>query len=460
MNLYIPNKPTIILLGDIMLDHNIEGNSTKIANESPIPVVHCKNDYYNIGGCGNVLLNMVALGAKDVYLFSKIGDDSNGKKVTSLLPNIINNMIIDPDYTTTTKNRIYSDNKLLCRYDNETIKYTTIEEENKIIEQIETILSSTLINSVVFSDYNKGFLTKSLCQKIINLCNRYNVYTIVDPKQDYTKYINCTVIKPNRSETKHIFNIDIDKGLIEGHQQLHKMIQCKTSVITLSGDGISAYDSNIHTCSTESKEVIDVTGAGDIVCSVLGVLYPYLDIDMVIKIANYVATISVSHIGVYTITEMDILHMYKYIHNTKKISLEYFPKSIPINIVFTNGCFDVLHAAHIELFKFCRNIGNIVVVGLNSDHSIKRLKGDKRPIYKLEDRIHMLEAIEYIDYIIPFEEDTPIELMKYIQPTIIVKGGDYTKDSIIGKEYAKEVIIFNYIEGKSTTNTIHKMNQI
>ena len=204
----------------------------------------------------------------------------------------------------------------------------------------------------------------------------------------------------------------------------------------------------------ESEEIIDVTGAGDIVCSVFGVLYSQIDdIELIIKIANHLATISISHLGVYVISDKDILDTYQHIHKTKVIELQYFPK-INKKIVFTNGCFDLIHSAHIELFKFCRSLGDIVVVGLNSDESIKRLKGESRPIYKLEDRIKILEAIEYIDYIIPFEEDTPIKLIETIKPDILVKGGDYTKDNIIGKEYVKEIMIFNYIDGKSTTNTI------
>jgi len=456
MNLYTTCRPNILLLGDIMIDHNIEGKCNKIANEYPIPVVNISNEYNNLGGCGNVLLNLFALGAKNVYIFSRIGLDDNGKKIRDMLPeNTINHILVDSDYITITKNRIYSDSKLICRYDNEIIKYTTAEEEDNIIENIKQIIKN--IDSVVFSDYNKGFLTKSLCQRIINLCNELNICTIVDPKNDYSKYINCTVIKPNKIETKQLFNIDLNiTGLENGHKILQNLLNCKTSIITLSGDGITAYNNRLYKCSEYTKEIIDVTGAGDIVCSVLGVFYKYLDIELIIKIANHLATISISHIGSYIIKESDLLDTYKYINKTKHIyhfNSEYFPNK---KIIFTNGCFDVIHSAHIELFKFCRSLGDIVIVGLNSNDSIKRLKGKTRPIYDLEDRIKILESIEYIDYIVSFEEDTPIDLIKQIRPHILVKGGDYTKDNIIGKEYA-EVVIFNYIKEKSTTNTINDL---
>ena len=463
MNVYIQDAiPRIILLGDIMLDHNIQGTSRRIANEAPIPVINCEKESYSIGGCGNVLANLFALGAKKVFLFSSIGADKYGTQLLSLLPADTENYItVDSNTITTTKHRVYSDKKLMCRYDNESYKEITLAQEDHILENITNILETQSITSVVFSDYKKGFLTKSLCQRVIALCNQKAVPTIVDPKQNH--YINCTVIKPNRMETKNIFGIDLTT-MEEGHRLLHEKTGCTTSVITLSEDGISAYSqSNLHCYKEEVKEIIDVTGAGDVVCSVLGVYYPFIkDIDLLIKIASHLASISISHIGVYTITQHDLLQTYRAIHHTKQIQLRHqLPHLLEslrsINsIIFTNGCFDILHSAHLELFKFCKNIGGIVVVGLNSDNSIRNLKGPTRPIFKLEDRIKMLEALEYVDFIIPFEEDTPLELLKVLKPHYLVKGGDYTKESIIGKEYANEVLIFDYINGKSTTNTIQR----
>jgi D-beta-D-heptose 7-phosphate kinase/D-beta-D-heptose 1-phosphate adenosyltransferase len=164
-------KPDIILLGDIMLDHNLKGQCNKIANEGPIPVINIQNEVYGIGGCGNVLLNMCALGAKKIHLFSRIGNDTNGTKISSLLPsNIINNMIVDNTFTTITKTRIYSDNKIVARYDKENIFSITYSQEEEIVKKIKETLDNNKISSVVFSDYNKGFLTRSLCQNIISLC--------------------------------------------------------------------------------------------------------------------------------------------------------------------------------------------------------------------------------------------------------------------------------------------------
>jgi D-beta-D-heptose 7-phosphate kinase/D-beta-D-heptose 1-phosphate adenosyltransferase len=464
-SVYIPHvEPRIALFGDIMLDYNIEGNSYKIANEGPVPIIHANNEQYNIGGCGNVLMNLFALGSKDVFLFSRIGKDDHGSRLTMLLPPHTHNcMIYDPSLPTITKHRIYSDKKLVARYDVEQIQSITHEQEEQIVEQFATLVTTSGLTSVIFSDYNKGFLTKSLCQRIIQLCIDAGIPTIVDPKIDYTKYIGCTVIKPNRAETKRIFKLDVDSLPLHAcHTALHELVRCTCSVITLSGDGISAYeDGKDYRISETTKDVIDVTGAGDIVCAVLGAYYPYIhNRQHLISIANHLASISVSHLGVYHITEHDLIQTYQFVHETKQISMDIVAKLQHKLIVFTNGCFDILHSAHIELFRFCKSLGGTVIVGLNSDESIKRLKGPHRPIYTLEDRIKILNAISYIDYIIPFEEDTPLELIRHIRPTYLVKGGDYTKENVVGKEYANEVVIFDYIPNRSTTAAIRKMHNV
>jgi D-beta-D-heptose 7-phosphate kinase/D-beta-D-heptose 1-phosphate adenosyltransferase len=458
----LDNIPQVAVFGDIMLDYNIEGVCNKIANEGPIPVVNIKDETYSIGGCGNVVKNVLALGAKKVFIFSRVGDDEYKNKLFNLLPeDAENHMIIDPHFKTICKNRIYSDKKLVARYDRENIYDLRLEQEYEIVENFKTLLKENRITSVILSDYNKGFLTKTLCQNIISLCNRYNIPTIVDPKVDYNKFIGCTVIKPNKAETNKIFKLNLD---ISSKEECHKCIQtllnCQLSVITLSSDGISAFkDDKYYSVSENKKEVIDVTGAGDIVCAVLGTYYPFItDIELLIKIANHLASISISHLGVYTVTNIDLIDTYKYIHKSKEISLDTLIKLQLKNTVFTNGCFDILHSAHIELFKFCKSKGDMVIVGLNSDNSIKRLKGSTRPINSVNERIKMLNAIDYIDFIVVFDEDTPLKLIQQIQPDYLIKGGDYTVENIVGREYSKNTLIFNYINGFSTTNIINKIN--
>lgn len=464
MSLYIPDKkPTVVVLGDMMLDHSIYGTSHKIANEGPIPVVHYQRESYHLGGCGNVTQNLLALGCEHVIVFSRTGKDDAARTIQSVFHHLhgtVDYMLIDPLFTTIVKHRVYSDQKLVCRYDEESPRPLTESQENYIIEQLKYVFSVHFIDSVIFSDYNKGFLTPRLCQLVISMCKKKNIPVIVDPKQSTQKYIGCTVIKPNRHETMHLVGVDPEVDLEGAHRALHAATQCENSIITLAEKGISGYGKNsIYRYSNDVCEVIDVTGAGDIVTAVFGAYYSFLDTSTLLRLASYLATLSVQHIGVYTIQPFDLVRSYRSLHRTKCVPLEWLvPALHGKTVLFTNGCFDLLHAAHMKLFQFCRSKGEqvVIVVGVNSDASIRRLKGPTRPVYSLTDRITLLEGIDAIDFIVPFEEDTPLTLIRELHPTYLVKGGDYHIEDIIGREYAKEVILYPYQEGTSTTTTIAK----
>jgi D-beta-D-heptose 7-phosphate kinase/D-beta-D-heptose 1-phosphate adenosyltransferase len=230
----------------------------------------------------------------------------------------------------------------------------------------------------------------------------------------------------------------------------------------LGKDGISFYDNkNLFTTSYESNEVIDVTGAGDIVGAIISSFYNKVDIQSSLKLATYLGTLSVKKIGTYEISHNDILLAYKWIKNKEfNQDILYHLKNSNNKIVFTNGCFDVLHIGHISYLEEAKKLGHILILGLNSDDSIKRLKGNNRPINNLNDRITFLNKLDFIDFIIPFNEDTPLEIIKLIQPDILVKGGDYAIDSIVGREFAKETIILPFVDGKSSTNIINKLNNL
>jgi D-beta-D-heptose 7-phosphate kinase/D-beta-D-heptose 1-phosphate adenosyltransferase len=446
----------ILVIGDIMIDKYIYTNITKIANESPIPVFKYYNTKNILGGAGNVLENM-KLFQNNLFLISVVGEDDNKHIVENLTNKFLTNLIIDPTRKTTIKTRIISDNKILFRYDTENTHQINSDIENKIISVFDDILPS--LDIVVFSDYNKGVLTEKICKHIIKKCNQNNKITIGDLKYNFKYYRNITLTKPNFSEAKHFTKKDL---VIDMHNTIIDEINCKYSIITLGKDGISLFDNtNVHTISYESNEVIDVTGAGDIVTAVLGSFYNKIDIKLILKLATYLGTISVKKIGTYEISHNDILSAYKWIKQ-KEFSSEilFHLKNGKNKIVFTNGCFDVLHIGHLSYLEEAKKLGDILILGLNSDNSIKRLKGDKRPINNLNDRITFLNKLDFIDFIIPFDEDTPIDIIKLIKPDVLVKGGDYTIDSIVGREFAKETIILPFVDGKSSTNIINKLNNL
>ena len=458
------HKPTILIFGDLMLDHQINGTIDKLANEAPIPVLHQTSEIYSLGGCGNVLLNLHSLQCKALYLFSSIGCDQYGAKIKEIIsryPTIQSELYESSDITTIVKTRGFCDRKMIFRYDIEQPKSLLSKIVRSIVEKVKLILATTQVDSIVFSDYNKGFLTKELCQEIIKLADTHSIFTCVDPKKDYTKYIGCTLIKPNRNEISTLFNKTVDiNHIIDTHTLIKKLVGCQTSLITLAEKGMSMLTSSDELLyqSTESNDVIDVTGAGDVVTSVISYYYSQISNKQdLLKLATFLGSKSVQHSGTYQINSKDLMDAYSFIKKDKLISVT---ELISFNqpIVFTNGCFDILHKGHLELFEYCNGlclIGQKLVVAINSDESIKRLKGSERPINSLESRISMLSALKWIDWILVFNEDTPYEVLQQLKPSILVKGGDYIVETIIGKEFCSQVKIFSTVGTYSTTNIIN-----
>jgi D-beta-D-heptose 7-phosphate kinase/D-beta-D-heptose 1-phosphate adenosyltransferase len=463
----IREPKNIIVFGDIMLDFTVIGKVNKLANEAPIPVLLKETEMVSLGGCGNVLQNLYSLGAKKVFLFSMCGKDPDSEKLESCLNDLHIEYYLEKteNKKTTSKHRYFCENKLLFRYDNEDYYTLNREQEENILNKFNCILENNSIDCILFSDYNKGYLTNSLCQSIIQIANDKKIFTCVDPKKDYIKYKNCSLIKPNRNEVEQMFGIVFSiNTLPDVHMKIKELVNCKNTVITLGHEGISgSFDNNEYFYwKYDSKEVIDVTGAGDIVNSVLSYYYPWTeDKKFCLKLASFLATQSVQHMGSYKLQSTDLVLADKVLNKRKIIMVENL-KKLQCPIVFTNGCFDIVHEGHISLLKYCRDIaGNThqVVLGLNSDASIKRLKGVSRPIFNLSSRLALLNSIEYIDWIVIFEEDTPENILKEIRPDILVKGGDYTIQSIIGKEYCNQIKVFPFEYDISSTQIIDKIKQ-
>jgi len=452
---------SIIVIGDIMIDINYKSNVTRNAPEADIPIYNILEVDYKLGGASNVANNLNNLD-KNTILLSVVGNDQYGEKIKSLLDEkcINNKLFIDNNRKTTQKHRIFFDDKLRVRYDIE----DTNDISNIIEDQIiEFIAQKSDIIAIIISDYDKGILTQNLCQTIINYSNKNNIPTFVDPKlKNYMKYKGCFLFKPNQNEAETISGEkNIDKIL----HFIKDKLECKNILLTRGKEGMIL--NNIYNKIEHDSiiNLVDVTGAGDIVISVL--VYMYLknkNLNEATKISNYIGGKSVGIIGNYNVTINDIDEYYENCKNIidNKIIYDYEIEKIKListkhNIVFTNGCFDILHSAHVELLKFSKNQGDILVVGLNSDESIKRLKGSERPINDINERSKILSLFDFIDYIIIFSDDTPLEIIKLISPNKLVKGGDYNINNIVGKEYTKEVILFNLIENKSSTNVIKKI---
>ena len=454
----------VLVIGDIMIDINSNSEITRIAPESNIPIYNILDVTNILGGASNVAVNLKNLGV-NLEVVSVIGDDIYGNKIQDLFVSkqIKHKLFIDKERKTTQKNRIFVKNTLNVRYDIESTHDISSDIENEVINYV---ITKNNIDAIIISDYDKGVVTERLSQTIISYANKNNIPTFVDPKiKNYIKYKGCFLLKPNQNEAEKISG---EKNISKILHFIKDKIECSNILLTRGKEGMIL--NNIYNKIEHSSiiNLVDVTGAGDIVLSVL--VYVFLkdkNLLKACKIANYIGGKSVGVIGNYTVSPNDIDEYYGFGMDSEnsKILYDYEVEKIRQisknpNLVFTNGCFDILHSAHIELLKFSKNLGEILVVGLNSDDSIKRLKGETRPINDINERSKILSLFDFIDYVIIFSEDTPLDIIKLLEPDILVKGSDYNKDNIIGKEYVKKIVLFDFIQNKSSTRVINRIKNI
>jgi len=438
-----------------MLDHYIWGICNRISPEASAMVVDFDLESYSLGGCANVAHNLISLGVKP-KLIGVVGDDKCGKKIISLCKkhNISNkHILIDKNRKTTKKTRVLASNQHILRIDSEDTKNLSLKLEKMIINKVKKYIND--VDLVILSDYNKGVLSHNLTKSIIKISNKNNKKVIVDPKgDDFLKYKNSYLITPNKSEASKSTNIIIknNQDLEKVAKSLKENLNLKYSIITLSKEGIAYYSENINIVKTIQKEVCDVSGAGDVVLSIISLcLINDMSMQKTIEMANYGASKTVDKIGNITLSIDELFDKSSKISTIKDINKISKSK----NIVFTNGCFDLIHSGHIDFLKEAKSLGDILIIGLNSDKSVRKLKGDKRPIIKEEERIKMLSSFYFVDYIVVFDELTPYELIKRIRPNTLVKGGDYKVKDIIGNDIVKNTISLKFYDNKSSSKLIN-----
>lgn len=504
-------KPSILVIGDLILDHYIWGQCERISPEAPVQVIEVAKETLNLGGACNVANNLIALEC-EVFICGMVGKDEAGTKLKETLESLhihTQGIYYNLNRPTTQKSRIIAAHQQVIRVDREDKSPISQEGEEFILNFAKTLIESHKIDCIILSDYQKGVLSENLTQNLIKIAKDSKLKILIDPKgKDYSKYKGATLLTPNKKEAKEATGIQIldDSTLLLALQNLKKSCNLEYSLITLSEDGIGILDDKLHKLPTIAKEVFDVTGAGDTVIAALAfMLAQNEDILSSIQFANAAAAVVVGKIGSAVATKQEIFAYLQDNHLLDTLSLEFFkvfkenpntrflphlqrisqkqkpiaPSSKLINqntfssfleflgtlkqqdfkIVFTNGCFDILHFGHISYLNQARALGDLLIVGLNSDNSIKRLKGKDRPINSQEDRAALLCALECVDFVIIFDEDTPLELIKAIQPHFLAKGADYQGKEVVGSEFAKKLCLIDFVEGKSTTNTIQKIKK-
>lgn len=468
----IPKDKMCLVVGDIILDKYLVGEVNRISPEAPVPIVSIKSRKNVLGGAANVAANISGYGA-NVSLIGIIGKDSHGEELLNLAneTNIIFNGIISDNRETIAKTRIVGQDKQMLRIDEENTESITCDEEDFIINKIKEIIPK--VEVIVLSDYGKGVCTDRLCMEIIKIAKEKNKYVLVDTKRkNWDVFNGATLIKPNFKEFKNVVGEDIsntEEDIVKFATKLMKKHALEGILVTRSKYGMTYVGNKNITFDSLEKEVYDVSGAGDtVIATVATFITEGVDIEKVIEMSNIAAGIAITKFGTYRVTLEELREQLNINQNSlcNKIADEKHMQKIlkewrnsGEKIVFTNGCFDILHKGHILNLLEAKKHGDKLIVGLNSDKSVKALKGEERPINKEEDRAMLLAALSCVDLIVIFNDDTPYELVKLIKPDVMVKGGDYKVEDIAGHEFAKEVVIFPIIEGYSTTSVIKKIEK-
>lgn len=465
--------PHILVIGDLMIDHYLWGGCERISPEAPVQVVDIARETTVLGGAGNVINNLVALGAQ-VSVAGVIGDDENGKELLSMLSSIgvsSKGLILQHGRKTSKKSRVIASNQQILRYDNESKEAIDKTSERAIVSYVIDVIDSCDI--IILSDYGKGVITDAVAGGVIAAAKAASKKVLVDPKgKDYRKYRGAYLLTPNKKEASEATGIVIndEKSLQKALVSLKENCLLECSMITLSEDGIAIYDRSMRRFPTVAKEVYDVTGAGDTVIGSLSfALSCGYTIDEAAPFANHAAAVVVGKIGSATVTLSEIEEYESSLHQSTsdmhiKTKEEIYAladrlKKEGKKVVFTNGCFDILHVGHVKYLQEAKSYGDVLIVGLNSDSSVRELKGPTRPVNTEADRAYILAALESVDYVVLFSEETPHELIKNIAPDILVKGGDYEGKSVVGAEFAGELRLVQFVDGKSTTATIARINE-
>lgn len=453
----------VLVVGDLMIDHYIWGSCDRISPEAPVQVVNIKNETKRLGGCGNVVSNLIALGA-EVGVISVVGDDELGGEILKLLKDRgakAELVIAQKGRKSSQKSRVMVTHQQVLRLDTEST--SDIDCADEIVGKFQGILDGYDI--VLLSDYGKGVLSDYLTKQIISITKNSSKMVLVDPKgKDYSKYKGATLLTPNKKEASEAlgFVIDSDEKLELALKTMKMNYELEYSLITLSEDGIGLLAQKMVKFPALAKEVFDVTGAGDSVLATLGYcLASKMSIEDAIDNANLAAAVVVGKVGSADASwgEIESLKSKKIGFERKLVKLDELLKvdRSGKSLVFTNGCFDILHFGHISYLQKAKMLGDILVVGLNSDSSVRGLKGDSRPVNTQFDRAAMLCAMEFVDFVVIFDDDTPYEMIKAIGPDVLVKGADYEGKVVVGSQFAKRVELIEFVEGKSTTNIIEKI---
>ncbi len=475
-------QPHVLVVGDLMLDRYVWGDVERISQEAPVILLHADKREEHLGGASSVATMLRALGAK-VILAGVVGADVDGERIRHMLGDLgidHQGVITDSSRPSTVKERFIG--RAQHRHQQQMLR-VDYEMRHALASAVEQGLSQAITQQirradiVLISDYDKGVCTAGLLGAVIAAAREHGIRTLVDPilGKDYSKYRYCSAITPNRLEAGLATGQTLPdtRQALEAARQLREQLDLEAAIVTLDKEGMALAhrDGKQQVFSTRPRHVYDIAGAGDMVLSVLGMaLAAGADYEQAIRLANVAGGLEVEKFGVATVTRDEILR--DLLHTGTTWNQKVLPREALCNelearrrlgqrVAFTNGCFDVLHAGHVQYLSEARAQADLLIVGLNSDASVSSLKGNGRPVNPVEARALVLAGLQVVDYVTVFEEATPLELIQTLRPDVLVKGADYQKDEVVGAEfveaYGGRVHLAQLREGFSTTHTLQRL---
>ncbi|HSI32761.1 MAG TPA: D-glycero-beta-D-manno-heptose 1-phosphate adenylyltransferase [Tepidisphaeraceae bacterium] len=473
---------TIVLVGDLMVDKYLYGDAERLSPDAPVPVLCYRREENRLGGAGRVAADLSTLGAK-VRVVSILGADSTGTEVRKLLAEWgcdTAGIVECADRPSTSKVRLvglaqHRHPQQMMRLDYEDTRPVDGALAEQVIANVKAALSGA--DALCIEDYNKGLLPPAVCQAIIAAAREANVPVLVDPAaiKDYSKYAGASAITPNATETTLATGLPVttEEQFKAAAERLLTDLKLDAALLTLDkrGSYLATRDGTRRWLRTRERVVYDVSGAGDMVLAMLAAARASgADWVDAAALGNIAGGLEVERFGSVPVTRPEIvteLLLEAGQHMGKQRTLEQLVPELARHraagkrIVFTNGCFDLIHLGHVKYFQFAKRQGDLLVVAVNTDTSIRRLKGNKRPIIAEHDRVGVLEELESIDYLLRFEEETPLELIKAIRPDVLVKGADYAKEQVVGWDivegYGGNVALAPLVDGRSTSAVVERI---
>jgi len=479
VKLFSESDKWVLVIGDLMLDRYLIGDVQRISPEAPVPVVLLKQQNDRAGGAANVAANLANLGIT-TRIAGCVGEDAEASTLLALINHLgikSEAVIQSSARPTIAKTRVMSTNQQIVRIDQES-QAPLSDEENSELHILITRAIHDQPAMVILSDYAKGVLSEATCRYIIETCKQANIPVLVDPKgQDYSKYQGATALTPNKKETSEACGVSMNDNhaLLAAAKKLKKSLNLDFLAVTRGEEGITLLEQDTdHHISATAKKVFDVSGAGDTVIATLAAgLIHGLSAQEALSLANTAAGIVVGKVGTVPIELAELLH-----ELTSKNASAQADKICDLaslknkvntwrdshqKIVFTNGCFDLLHAGHVTYLEAAKKTGDKLILGLNTDRSVSALKGPTRPVIHENDRARVLAALEAVDAVILFDEDTPLNLIDAVRPDVIVKGDDYTEEQVVGgkevKAWGGSVKLIPLVQGRSTTGILEKISR-